>query len=384
MKQVKLAMFVAIACLAGCASVRVQVEEIPGRQWSIEKANAWYDKQPWLVGCNYIPATAINQLEMWQAETFDLDTMDKELSWAEDLGFNTLRVYLHDLLWEQDARGLYKRMDQFLKLCDRHGMRVLFVFFDDCHCDDPEAGNQPPVLKGVHNSGWAQSPGKDLATRYHDGNATEAEKKRLQGYVQKTMRRFKNDKRVLAWELYNEPGRSAGDKSVPLLTDAWKWARQVNPSQPVCSSAEGSAGQIFIDIARANSDVISFHNYNDKKLEGRIKFYQQIGRPAMCTEYMARNGSTFQKSMPILKKYRVAAINWGFVSGKTGTVWGWKTKKGKDLHELRKHKENILQPGEALPEPKVWFHDIYRIDGTPYSKEEIIFIKKMTGKKRKE
>lgn len=234
--------------------------------------------------------------------------------------------------------------------------------------------------KGVHNSGWAQSPGKELVIRYNDGEATEEEKNRLQGYVQETMRRFRNDQRVLAWELYNEPGRSAGEKSLPLLMDAWKWAREVNPSQPICSSAEGSKGQAFIDIARANSDVISFHSYNDKKLEGRIKFYQETGRPAMCTEYIARNGSTFQTAMPILKKYNVAAINWGFVSGKTGAVWNWKTKKGKDLNELRKHEENILQPGEAFPEPEVWFHDIYRIDGTPYSKDEIDFIRKMTGK----
>jgi len=104
----------------------------------------------------------------------------------------------------------------------------------------------------------------------------------------------------------------------------------------------------------------------------------------MCTEYMVRPGMPVQKAMPILKKHGVAAINWGFVSGKTGTVWGWKTKKGKNLNELRKQKENILQPGEAFPEPKVWFHDIYRVDGTPYSKDEIDFIKKMAGKQRKE
>ena len=118
---------------------RTQIEEISDR-WSIEKARAWYDKQPWLVGCNYIPANAINQMEMWQADSFDLDTMDKELTWAEDLGFNTLRVYLHDLVWGQDPEGLYQRMDKFLDLCDGHGMRVLFVFFDYCHCDDPVAG----------------------------------------------------------------------------------------------------------------------------------------------------------------------------------------------------------------------------------------------------
>ncbi len=40
-----------------------------GKRWSVEKANEWYAKQPWLVGCNFIPSTAVNQLEMWQEET---------------------------------------------------------------------------------------------------------------------------------------------------------------------------------------------------------------------------------------------------------------------------------------------------------------------------
>lgn len=371
-------MFWAIICLIGSVPVFAQVKEIPGR-WPVEKARAWYDEQPWLVGCNYIPANAINQLEMWQADTFDPDTIDKELTLAENLGFNTLRVYLHDLVWGQDPKGLYMRMDSFLTLCDSHGMRVLFVFFDDCHRPDPVLGKQPPCVKEFHNSGWVKSPATELLIRYHDGKADDEEKKRLKGYVQETMRHFKDDKRVLAWELYNEPGRSAGNKSVPLLMDAWKWAREINPSQPICSTAEGSAGNIYVDIARANSDVISFHCYNDNRLKGIIEGYSKTGRPALCTEYMARPRSTFQKALPILKKHRVAAYNWGFVSGKSGTIWPWNSRKDKDVYELREKKNCVVQPGEAFPEPKVWFHDIYRVDGTPYSKDEIDFIRKIIG-----
>lgn len=193
------------------------------------------------------------------------------------------------------------------------------------------------------------------------------------------MRRFGNDERVLAWELYNEPGGSAGEKTVALLMDAWRWAREVAPSQPICSTAEGSPEKLFIEIARANSDVISFHCYSDNTIESNIEGYQKAGRPALCTEYLARPGSTFQKSLAILKKNRVGAYNWGFVSGKSGTVWPWTSREGKDVYELRKQKESVVQPGEAFPEPEVWFHDIYRVDGTPYSKEEIHFIRKMTG-----
>ena len=349
---------------------------LPGR-WTVEKAKAWYDQQTWLIGCNYIPASAINQLEMWQADTFAPETIAKELDWAKDLGFNTLRVFLHDLLWGQDAEGLYKRMDRFLDLCDKRGMKVLFVFFDDCHRPDPKLGRQPLPVLHYHNSGWVKSPATELVVRYFDGKATQEEVSRLRGYVQETMRRFKDDRRVLLWELYNEPGRSAGDKSVKLLQDAWRWARQVAPSQPICSTAEGSDGKRYVQIARANSDVISFHCYNDSQLEAVIKMYQKAGRPALCTEYMARPTSTFQKALPILKKYRIAAYNWGFVSGKTGTIWPWSANEGRDVYKLRKQGE-VVHPGEAFPEPKIWFHDIYRSDGTPYSRDEVEFIKKTT------
>jgi len=317
---------------------------------------------------------------MWQAGTFDLETIDKELTWAEDLGFNTLRVYLHDLVWGQDAEGLYERMNKFLDRCDKHGIRVLFVFFDDCHRPDPQLGAQPLPVRKFHNSGWAKSPATELLIRYHQGKATTEEAVRLRGYVKQTMAKFQDDPRVLAWELYNEPGRSAGDKSVTLLRDAWRWAREVAPSQPVCSSAEGSAGKVFLEIARANSDVVSFHCYNDEHLEEIIEFYIQTGRPTLCTEYMARPTSTFAVALPILKKHNVAAINWGFVSGKSGTIWPWSSRRGKDVYRIREQGV-VVKPGEAFPEPEVWFHDIYRIDGTPYDSAEIELIKQLTSAK---
>jgi len=369
------------AITLGVADLAAAEEEtpVPGR-WPLEKARAWYAKQPWLVGCNYIPANAINQLEMWQADTFDPEIIDKELAWAEELGFNTLRVYLHDLVWGDDADGLYQRMDKFLDICDQRGIRVLFVFFDDCHRPDPKLGKQPPPVRGFHNSGWAKCPATEVVIRYHEKTASPEEVARLRGYVVETMRRFKDDPRVLAWELYNEPGRSAGERSVKLLRDAWKWAREAAPSQPVCSTAEGSAGKEYVEIARANSDVISFHCYDDSKLEEIIDFYEKTGRPALCTEYMARPKSTFQRALPILKKHNVAAINWGFVSGKTGTVWPWSSRNGKDVYQLREQGV-IVKPGEPFPEPKTWFHDIYRTDKTPYDPAEAELIRRLTGKK---
>jgi hypothetical protein len=91
---------VVIAIALGTTSAGTQTE-----RWPEQKANAWYAQQPWLVGSNYIPKSAINQLEMWQEETFDPIEIDKELTWAEAMGMNTMRVFLHDLLWKQDAAG---------------------------------------------------------------------------------------------------------------------------------------------------------------------------------------------------------------------------------------------------------------------------------------
>jgi hypothetical protein len=361
------------------AGMSVKAEEVPGR-WSVGKASLWSGSLPWLVGCNYIPANAINQLEMWQAGSFDLDTIRRELKWARHLGFNSLRVFLHDLLWAEDAEELLRRMDAFLGACREHGMRVLFVFFDSCHRPDPRAGAQPPCVKEYHNSGWAQSPSADLLLRYAGGKVSSEERMRLQEYVREPMRRFGTDDRVLAWELFNEPGQDGnGESAAALLRDAWKWAREVNPSQPICSTAEGSVGAVNLDIGRVNSDVISFHCYDDRKLESIISAYAGTGRPVLCTEYMSRPSSTFEGALPVLQRHRVAAFNWGFVSGKTGTVWPWSSREGKDVSELRKQKAHVLQAGEPFPEPDVWFHDIYRIDGTPFSEDETEFIRKMTG-----
>src|SRR5947207_11430450 len=126
--------------------------------WSAKKANDWYKQQGWLVGCNFLPSTAINQLEMWEAQTFDTVTIKRELGWAEGLGFNTLRVFLHNLVWENDPSGFKERVNIFLNIASRHHIKPLFVFFDDCWNPEPAYGKQPLPKRGVHNSGWMRSP----------------------------------------------------------------------------------------------------------------------------------------------------------------------------------------------------------------------------------
>lgn len=324
-------------------------------RWSTEKAKTWYAKQAWLRGCNFQPSTAINQLEMFQAATFDTATINRELGWAEELGFNVMRVYLHHLLWTQDRDGFKTRLDQYLSISTRHGIKTLFVFFDDCWNDTAWVGTQPAPKPGVHNSGWVRDPGT-MIHRYPDTMAT------LKAYVQDVMGRFKNDQRILMWDLYNEPGNSGQlNKSMPLLKNVFAWAREINPSQPI-SSGVWNNGAGFADLNRfqlEQSDVITYHDYTYIDYHKQaIDTLKKFNRPLICTEYMARrNGSLFQLIMPMLKNENIGAINWGFVSGKTNTIFAWDT------------------PLPNTKEPQLWFHDIYRKDGTPFSKEEVNFIR---------
>jgi hypothetical protein len=325
--------------------------------WPAAKANNWYKQQGWLAGADFLPSTAINQLEMWQAQTFDVSTIDKELSWAAAIGMNVMRVYLHDLAWKTDAKGFKKRIDKFLSIATAHKIKILFCIFDDCWNPDATIGKQPEPKPGVHNSGWVRSPSMAV---HNDSTQWGYLKK----YVTDILTSFKNDKRILMWDLYNEPANSGyGLSSLPLLKNVFAWAWAVRPSQPL------TAGVWFKDFPAVNayqlqhSDVITFHNYDDTlSMKKAIDSLQKNGRPVICTEYMARsNNSKFETHLPILKRYNVGAINWGLVSGRSNTIFPWGSKEGS-------------------PEPTPWFHDVFRKDGTPYDVKETELIKQLTNR----
>ncbi|WP_207434146.1 cellulase family glycosylhydrolase [Sabulibacter ruber] len=348
---------------------------IPREIWSKDQANKWYARQEWLVGSNFIPSNAINQLEMWQAATFDTTTISRELGLAESIGMNTARVYLHDLLWEQDSTGFLNRMDTFLNIAQRHGIKPLFVFFDSCWDPFPKLGTQRAPKPHVHNSGWVQSPGQNAlkdSTQYP----------RLERYLKGVLTRFADDDRVLAWDVWNEPDNMTGpsyeavelknkvDYVLPLLRKAFIWARATNPSQPLTSGiwvGDWSSHEVMKPIEKLQveqSDVISFHNYDKPSdFEERVTWLKRYGRPILCTEYMARpNGSTFQGFLPLAKRHNVAMYNWGLVDGKTQTKYAW---------------DSWVK--QYTSEPKEWFHDIFRKDGSPYREEETELISELTG-----
>jgi hypothetical protein len=365
-----------VGLLLICSLITLAPMQVPTARWPETKANEWYARQPWLVGSNYIPATAINELEMWQAETFDPKTIDKELGWAEGLGMTTMRVFLHDLAWQQDAAGYQKRINQFLDIAARHRIRPMFVLFDSCWDPDPKPGRQRDPKPGVHNSGWLQSPGARALQE-------PKEYPRLKTYVTEVVNAFGKDPRVLSWDIWNEPDNtntssygSAEPKNkvelvLALLPQVFEWARDAGAQQPLTSGVwkgDWSTDDKLAPMERIqleSSDVISFHNYDSgAEFEKRIKWLQRYRRPILCTEYMARgNGSTFQGSLPIAQKYRVAAFNWGFVAGKTQTYLPW----------------DSWQKPYVDREPTVWFHEIFKQDGTPYKQDEVDLIRKLTA-----
>ena len=348
----------------------------PTLRWSEAKANEWYAKQPWLVGSNYIPATAINELEMWQADTFDPKTIDAELGWAESLHMTTMRVFLHDLPWQQDAAGYRDRINRFLDIAARHHIKPLLVLFDSCWDPFPTLGRQREPRPGVHNSAWLQSPG---AKALQDPK----EYPRLKAYVTGVVKAFGTDPRVLGWDVWNEPDnmntnsygstepKNKVDLVLALLPQAFAWAREAGAGQPLTSGVwkgDWSSDDTLSPIERVqleSSDVISFHNYDSAaEFEKRIQWLQRYHRPILCTEYMARgNGSTFEGSLPVAQKHRVAAINWGFVAGKTQTYLPW----------------DSWQKPYVDRQPTIWFHEVFKQDGTPYRQDEVDLIRKLTA-----
>ncbi len=347
-------------------------------RWDIDRAKAWHDRLPWLVGSNFVPSTASNQLEMWQASTFDPVTIERELGWAAAIGMNSMRVFLHDLAWLQDPAGFLARMDQYLTIAHRHGIHTLFVFFDSCWHPFPRIGVQREPEPGVHNSCWLQSPGVEALR-------DPALFAQLRPYVTAVVERFRNDLRIIGWDVWNEPDnanhasrgpRDLGDRKwtwvQPLLVEAFGWIRAVAPSQPLtCGIWHGdySPGQLtgYQQLQVEGSDIISFHRYEDGAATRlRVEQIAGFGRPLWCTEFMARGvNSTFAEVLPVLQERKVGAWCWGLVAGRSQTNYPW----------------DSWQKSYPADEPPLWFHEVFRRDGSPYRADEVAVIRQLTAKR---
>jgi hypothetical protein len=375
----------AFIALLLCNSMQTQASSsVEEQQWKPAQAAEWSAQFPWIVGFNYAPRSAINQLEMWQEETFDPLVIDQELGWAAEIGFTMVRVFLHHLLWQQDAEAFSARIDKFLTIADAHDIDVMFVLFDDVWNPLPQLGPQPLPRPGVHNSGWVQSPG---AAVLGDINRHDE----LEPYVRGILSRYGQDKRVAIWDLYNEPGNlnaiaygnvELDDKpmySLNLLSKTFAWARDENPMQPLTSGVwrlnngnwrgadKDDDGAALFNFMLQNSDIITFHSYeNAANTNKAIQSLKVLDRPMICTEYLARGrDSTFESLLPLFSSNNIGAMHWGLVSGKTQTIYPWRSW----VSVIR------FWDGLFSDEPNPWHHDLLEADGSPYRLSEVEFIR---------
>jgi hypothetical protein len=350
--------------LAGVGVAFGQAAEITaGKQWTKERAWEWYRAQPWINGVNYLPGYAGNSTEFWQDDSFNAETIDKELALAEGLGLNSVRILMQYLVWENNPDSYKKHFTKFLELAAKHKISVMPQFFDDCAFGlqpdpwkrrNPYIGKQDDPIPGVFFPNWAPSPGH---SRVIDRSAWP----RLKAYVQDFLRTYRNDKRVLVWDLYNEPMNGGmRTNSLPLVQAVFDWAREIDPSQPLTMGSWGP-GEL-VPLALNNSDVITFHQYPAPD----INRFKESGRPVVCTEWMIRFQGTnvypgvIEKTLPRLKEARMGSYSWGLVNGRSQAQFEWGSKRG-------------------TPEPKIWFTDLFRdINGTPYDPKEIEAIKAVT------
>lgn len=334
---------------------------LSSNSWLFENGEKFQSNLQWLVGCNYIPSTAVNVIEMWQDDTFEqtLQTTSIEMQSAQFIGFNSVRVFLNFILWQQDPVGFKHKIDRFIDAVILHEIRIIFVLFDDRFHGDPELGPQKPPIPGVYNSRWVQSPGQRQATNttlYPD----------FKNYVQDILQYFKYDSRIIMWDLFNEPGnRHSVDEILPLLINIFTWAREVNATQPLTAGLfkyDENFNKIN-EFQLNNSDIVTFHHYgNLSDFINLVKMIKsKIGQKSLvCTEYMARQlDSLFETHLPYMKLNNIGALNWGLVSGKTQTIYPWWSKP------------------HSLP-PEIWFQDIFQKNGGAFNDTEINIITNQT------
>lgn len=329
------------------------------QRMSADEAWRWYNRTPWYCGVNYIPANAINYTAMWDPVSFSPKVIDNELALMQDLGMNCVRVVLQYAVYADNPKKFLKTFDHFLAICQRHGISVMPIFFDDCTFGanlNPSTGLQPEPLEGWYAWAWSPSPGYEMVV-------DERTHPLLERYVKDVLRHHANDPRIMLWDLYNEPtNTSMPERTWPLLLKVFQWAREVNPSQPI-SSGIWNANEELTQFLADHSDVITYHCYGDRNvMQQTIDRLTSYGRPLVCTEWLNRpRHSTISDIMPMLRERRVGSMIWGLVNGKTQThlPWGHRPEHG--------------------PYTGPWQHDIYRTDHTPYDAAEIALIRKLTS-----
>ena len=372
-----------IIAFAALAAVNGAFAERQG-PWTKERAWEWYNAQPWIRGCNYMPASCANRVDQWQEYGSEarFEEMEREMALMEKDGFNAVRIILGDMgfaVWRAEHDGMMKRFDRMLDIFGRHGVRVILVFGNDCSRPKPlwtlpKMGEQPWDL-GYHGgrklSQHGSFPGMIGYTVLDEPDLREEFFKMCEEFLTK----YAHDKRILFWNLWNEPGNnSRGQVSAPHIRRLFKLAWKIDPDQPLSSDIWTTSGVNWTNgcaeaVGAELNDIESYHTYSNLKeqIAYAKKVKEYFGRPMVNTEWMAR---LFKCDIfdcyPFFAQNRIGCTMWGYVNGKYQTHEPWES--------MWKWVEADPAALEQLDFTK-WFHDLYRPSLRPYDPNEIAIIR---------
>lgn len=353
------------------------------RQWTPEEAWAWYDKVGWQVGCNYVPKASINGIETWQEEGFEQQFagMLKELDLMQSIGYNTVRMGVPMFVWVHQRDGFIARYKRFLDALGERGITMMPVFFGDCVAPKemqgtPRFGPQRQPIKGYHGG----APGLSSMDYMVGYNATDDPESwpEYEAFVRDIVTTFKDDERIIAWDIWNEPGNhNRNSKSYPFMKRVFDLCREIDPIQPLTAGSWCNYPYGYFEYplefqpielkAMELSDVVSYHYYGNAEISEKLiqELNEKYKRPLFITEWLHRCfHQTVKSHLPLFKKYRVSCYDWGLVAGKTQTYEPWDSIRDMDNVDLT-----------------VWQHDLFHEDFTPYDPEEIALIMELCLKK---
>ncbi|WP_240655877.1 PA14 domain-containing protein [Paraburkholderia phosphatilytica] len=275
-----------------------------------------------VVGTVYTPSTADNAIDFW--ENYDPEVVNRELTYAQTYGVNTIAVYLHYLVWANDRVAFLSKFENLLEIAARHGIKVSPIFYDDCWNPNPQYGPQPAPVWGVHNSQWVQSPGTPVEQAYFQSSATNASityKQSLANYITDFVAPHRNDPRIIFWEPMNEPGCSGNgalqETRAVMMNDARIAILNAGATQPINSP------QVQEDEGTYFSDFYAFHPYNNPYTGPVNGSYVN----ALNSETLQRGfpGTTGQTMPGIVTNYggTTGFIIWELMIGRTNTRFHW-------------------------------------------------------------
>lgn len=358
------------------------------KRWTARQAWDWYEKRPWIMGINYVPSITLHASELWQEDTHAevIKSVRGEFALMNDIGLNGVRMFLPFNIWYHDREKFLDRVDNFLDELDNAGITMMPVLFNDCVGFGRPKNIEPRAPKGWHAYDIGHHGG-------HKDNPFTGEKEKvgwiywdepewrpvMEEYLRAVIGRFKNDARIYAWDLWNEPGNSnRSDMSIPYLKRAFEIARELDPVQPLTVAPWTYPADFGINpdsdvapiarLALDESDIVTFHQYEGfDRVKNVVKGLKREGRPMMNTEWLNRiQGNLIQDNLPLYHDEGIGSYSWGLVAGKSQHFLPW--------DELWKNRDLPLN---------LWQHDLFDTFHTAYDPEELNLMRRLSPKNGK-